>query len=172
MKQPDLFNSVYGTRNGNLSGNDGYDFRGRGLIQITGRSSYQSYTKQHNTRSPEDQRDFENNATDRELVATNIEYAVESACWFWRYNGIQYNNSNTIADEGTSQDIVNAVGANINGWYAKTQSKFMGYTAEKQQELQDAGYVYNATKGIWLKNPIHHDRRLEKFNSLKNLLGL
>jgi putative chitinase len=38
-----LANFVYGTRNGNQGGADGWDFRGRGVLQLTGRGNYEAY---------------------------------------------------------------------------------------------------------------------------------
>jgi predicted chitinase len=38
-----FFNKVYGELNGNLGGDDGYNFRGRGFNGITGRGVYQKY---------------------------------------------------------------------------------------------------------------------------------
>lgn len=39
-----LANFVYGDRNGNYQPNDGWDFRGRGVVQLTGRGNYQFAT--------------------------------------------------------------------------------------------------------------------------------
>lgn len=45
--QPWLFNLVYGARMGNqvngILDNDGYDYRGGGVVQLTGKSNYQSF---------------------------------------------------------------------------------------------------------------------------------
>jgi predicted chitinase len=106
LKQPDLFNAVYGTRNGNSIGtNDGYNFRGRGLIQLTGRTNYTNYQASHNAKNPDDIQDFINNP---DLIASNINYAVESACWYWDSNQL-----NLLADKNTTD--VTSVTKKVNG---------------------------------------------------------
>ena len=44
-KPQDIANRVYGGRMGNINANDGYYFRGRGAIQLTGRSNYKAFEK-------------------------------------------------------------------------------------------------------------------------------
>lgn len=58
---------------GNTEDGDGKRFKGRGLIQITGRSNYEQISKAFGI-------DFINNP---QLLATP-EYAVKSACWWWK----------------------------------------------------------------------------------------
>lgn len=86
-RQPQkIANRVYANRmgNGDEASKDGYNYRGRGLIQLTGRDNYTRFAK----------------AIDRpelidlpELVA-QPELAAMSAAWFWSSNGL-----NAIADK-------------------------------------------------------------------------
>lgn len=81
-----IANRVYANRmgNGDENSGDGYRFRGRGLIQITGRNNYTLFA------------DFIQKplAITTEYVET-FDGAVESACWFWKTN-----NLNKYADVG------------------------------------------------------------------------
>ncbi len=83
---------------GNINPGDGPKFKGRGLIQITGRANYTAYG-QHKGR------DFVT-PTNYELIATDTELAVDVACWFWTEHGL-----NALADA----DDVRAVTKVING---------------------------------------------------------
>ena len=60
---------------GNTQKGDGKRFKGRGLIQITGRFNYEKLSKDLGE-------DFISNP---ELLSTP-KYAVQSACWFWNKN--------------------------------------------------------------------------------------
>ena len=60
---------------GNTQVGDGKKFKGRGLIQITGRYNYTQLSKDLGE-------DFIKNP---ELLSTP-KYAVQSACWFWNKN--------------------------------------------------------------------------------------
>ncbi|KVU66720.1 glycoside hydrolase family 19 protein [Burkholderia ubonensis] len=98
-----LANYVYANRmgNGDEDSGDGYKYHGRGFIQVTGKDGYQSFQNEHNRRSPDDQQDFVKNP---EIVASRLEYAVESAFVFWARN-----NLNSISDSGRVFDVTQIV---------------------------------------------------------------
>jgi len=79
-----IANRVYSSRmgNGNEASGDGFRFRGRGLIQLTGRSNYQAFADS-----------IETSLEETVLFLETFEGAVQSACWFW-----ENNNLNAICD--------------------------------------------------------------------------
>ena len=77
-----LANFVYAGRMGNLQDGDGYTYRGRGLIQITGR---EMYTKCGNALGID--------LIDNPDLLLTPEYAALSAGWFWNKHGL-----NALAD--------------------------------------------------------------------------
>jgi putative chitinase len=90
-----LANKVYGGRMGNSDPGDGWRFRGRGLIQVTGRTNYTMLAK-HTGRSL---------YSLPEWLETK-DGAAKGACLYWMQNGL-----NATADTG---DIA-AVRRRVNG---------------------------------------------------------
>ena len=105
-----LANYVYANRmgNGGEESGDGYKYRGRGFIQVTGKDGYQSFQDEHNRRSPESMQDFIGNPN---LVSTQLEYAVESAFVFWARV-----NLNSTSDAGTVAEVTQIVNGGQNGY--------------------------------------------------------
>lgn len=84
---------------GNTEEGDGVRFKGRGLIQITGRSNYQVLSSDLGE-------DFINHP---ELLETP-EYAVLSTFWFWETHDL-----NEIADTGDFEKLTRRINGGING---------------------------------------------------------
>lgn len=80
---------------GNVRPGDGVRYKGRGLIQITGRANYREISKATGI-------DFESHPEWLELP----QWAVVSACWFWKSRGM-----NEMAD----RDELTAITKRING---------------------------------------------------------
>ena len=72
-----LANFVYGGRMGNVNPGDGYRFRGRGYIQLTGRETYREVGRIAGL-------DLENNPD----LASKPEHAVKIACAFWTWKNV------------------------------------------------------------------------------------
>ena len=74
-----LANLIYANRlgNGDESSGDGWAFRGRGLIQLTGRERYQQF--EADTGVP---------ATSQPELLAAPGFAVQSAQWYWKWAGL------------------------------------------------------------------------------------
>jgi len=100
-RQPQkIANRVYGGRMGNgvEATGDGFKFRGRGYIQLTGKDNYTQFDKT----VPEDI------LANPDLVSTK--YALASAAWFFDKNKLW-----AICDKGADQGTVTAVTKRVNG---------------------------------------------------------
>ncbi len=91
---------VYANRmgNGDEASGDGYTFRGRGYIQLTGKSNYASFGKFTG----------EDTVANPDLVAT--QYPLASAGFFFNENNIW-----TVCDDGSSDTVITAVTRKVNG---------------------------------------------------------
>ncbi|GAB3230490.1 glycoside hydrolase family 19 protein [Pseudaeromonas pectinilytica] len=104
-----LANLVYAERmdNGNEASGDGFKFRGRGLLQLTGRDNYTLFTGKHNELFPNDPQDFVQHP---DLLIQNLKYAVESACFYWQLKRI-----NSFADQDDFPGVTRRVNGGENG---------------------------------------------------------
>jgi len=85
---------------GNTEAGDGVRFKGRGLIQITGRANYQRCSDALGV-------DFVGTP---ELLETPVN-ACRSAAWFWKSHGL-----NELADAGDFLRITKRINGGTNGW--------------------------------------------------------
>ena len=89
-RQPEkIANAVYSGRMGNTRPGDGWRYRGRGLIQITGRSNYAGAGTGLTLPLEE-----------KPELLEQPEHAAMSATWWWAKHGL-----NELADAGRFQDI-------------------------------------------------------------------
>ena len=97
-----IANKVYANRmsNGDEASGDGYKFRGRGYIQLTGKANYTAFGKSIG----------EDILSNPDVVASK--YALLSAAWFFSKNGLH-----KMADGGAGVDTVKAITKRVNGGY-------------------------------------------------------
>lgn len=89
MQPEKIANRAYADRmgNGDEASGDGWKYRGRGLIQLTGKNNYVAYSLA-----------CDNEALQKPDIVAEPKCAAESAGWFWNVNRL-----NQLAD---AQDIV------------------------------------------------------------------
>lgn len=102
-RKPELIASrVYADRmgNGGEGSRDGWKFRGRGYLQLTGKNNYKRFSEFIG----------EDVVANPDLVATK--YPLTSAAWFFHVNNI-----NRISDRGANDDTIKRVTRAVNGGY-------------------------------------------------------
>jgi len=100
-RNPEMIaNRVYASRmgNGDEASGDGFKFRGRGYIQLTGKDNYKAFSNFIG----------EDCVANPDLVSDK--YPLVSASWFFDKNNLW-----TICDKGATDEVVTAVTKRING---------------------------------------------------------
>lgn len=87
---------------GNTQPGDGRKFKGRGLIQLTGRTNYAAYGEAIGVNLVD--------GDNYRLVATDPDLAVDVACWFWQTHGL-----NALADADDVLTITQTINGGVNG---------------------------------------------------------
>ena len=85
---------------GNTEPGDGVRFKGRGLIQITGRENYRACGDALGVDLLSDP-----------ALLESPDLACRSAAWFWAKHGL-----NELADKGDFQHITRRINGGLNGW--------------------------------------------------------
>jgi putative chitinase len=110
-KPEKIANRVYANRmgNGDEASGEGWKFRGRGLIQLTGKSNYTKCSQA-----------FFDDLTllDQPEILIQPYYALNSACWFW--------NANKLNDLADAQDI-KMMTKKINGGFIGLEDRIHHY---------------------------------------------
>lgn len=164
-----LANKVYGGRAdlGNTQDGDGYLFRGRGYIQLTGRSAYAAVGQAANL-------DLVANPD----LAAAPENALRVACGFWAWKSL-----NPVCDTGDFEAVVKKINGGLNGlddrqqWLDKVRTVLAGGSVrdpndkgtikDVQQALNNRGYTEVGTAdGIWGNNSQKGADRFRRENGL------
>ena len=98
-KPEQIANIAYGNRMGNIAPGDGWKYRGRGLIQVTGKNNYRGCGE----------------ALGLDLIIQPEllevpQHACMSAAWYWAANGL-----NTLAGDGKFDAITQRINGGQNG---------------------------------------------------------
>jgi putative chitinase len=118
-RKPELIAArVYADRigNGNEMSGDGWRYRGRGYIQLTGRNNYLTF----------------NHIVDDDVMESpdlvSAKYPLLSAAWYWNSRSL-----NKLADNGAEIETVKAITKKVNGGYHGLDSRvdyFKNYLGE------------------------------------------
>ena len=114
QRQPEkIANKVYANRMGNgpESSGDGWKYRGRGPIQLTGKDNYRAFAKEMFD-------DWENLFNNPDWVNADRDFALMSAIWFWNKNKL-----NREADAGDIKTMTRK----INGGYIGLEDRIKHY---------------------------------------------
>lgn len=94
-RKPELIaNTVYGGRMGNTQPGDGWKFRGRGFIQLTGRDNYTAIGAASGL----------DLANDPDIIRNDLKASIQAAAAFWRMNKL-----NEHADRNDAPAVSRAV---------------------------------------------------------------
>ena len=101
MKPEMIANRAYCDRmgNGSEASGDGWKYRGKGLIQVTGHDNTMNFAKTKNMTAEQA----------AEYLIT-FDGAVESGCWYWKVNNI-----NPWCDSGDVEKVTKIINGGYNG---------------------------------------------------------
>ncbi|MCG8688914.1 MAG: glycoside hydrolase family 19 protein [Desulfobacterales bacterium] len=134
-KPVQIANRVYANRNGNgdETSGDGWNYRGRGLIQLTGKTNYHNFSQWLG----------EDVVSDPDKVAKD--YPVHSAIYYWAKNDL-----NALAD----QDNINTITKRINGGYNGLQDRVELLEIVKTALPEDDNATFSDPPGIQAARPL------------------
>ena len=152
-KNPEkIANRIYGGRMGNgpETSGEGYKFRGRGAIQLTGKENYTKFAAS-----------IGKSVDEAIAYVETLDGAIESACWFWKANGL-----NTICD---SNDIV-AMTKRINGGTIGLEDRKHHY--HTAQAVLGGGSVAHAAPAANLTETVRVGSKGDTVKAVQAKLGL
>jgi putative chitinase len=139
----EIANIVYAGRMGNNKSNDGWKYKGRGPIQLTGKNNYSEFSSWIN--NPEI---IEN----PDLVHDDKNIGLLSAIWFWESNKL-----NEIADTGDVEKLTRRINGGTHGLedriekYEKCLAYLEGTVYGEYVEPQDINLRFGSTGNLVVK---------------------
>lgn len=131
-RQPEkIANIVYANRmeNGDTNSGDGWRYRGRGPIQLTGKANYRAFSADMGVDA----------VNDPDQVSENKKIALMSAIWYWNKN-----NLNQYADTGDIKTLTKR----INGGYIGLEDRIHHWEAA----LKELGESHSNTDAAYSDN--------------------
>ena len=133
-----IANIVYADENrpkdlrlGNIQEGDGWKYRGRGMIQITGREIYNDFNEYaHEMKLVDGEVNFVDNP---QLVAENKTYAFMSAAYYWIKKDI-YEKADESKSDSENKDVVNKVTSIVNN-KADRQKRINSYKRIREANI-------------------------------------
>ena len=149
-----IANKIYGGRFGNKAPDDGYKYRGRGLIQITFRSNYSKIAKKIGV----------NIVKNPDLVSEDPEIAIKSACAFFEWKNLNY-----LAD----LDDIETISIKIQGSSSSIEERINAFNkiknSPKIQQICDKMEIYTKNKNnSSTSNPVLGEDKVLKGNCIAN----
>ncbi|MDR3392308.1 MAG: glycoside hydrolase family 19 protein [Sulfuriferula sp.] len=108
-----IANRVYGKRMGNVGPDDGYNYRGRGIIQLTGKANYEKYGKMIGV-----------DLVNKPDLAADPDTAVKIAIAYWKDH-----KASGPAQQGDVRTVTEAINGGTNG-LADRAAKFKQYLSQ------------------------------------------
>lgn len=158
-RQPEkIANVIYANRmgNGDTESGDGYKFRGRGPIQLTGHDNYSNFCSDMGV-------DIMDNPDE---VAEDKELALMSAIWFWNKNGL-----NRYADSGDIKTMTRR----INGGYIGLEDRIKHYKEAMEmfgEDPEDHDSEVDDDEDFELEGLLRRGSRGEGVKLVQEALGL
>lgn len=132
-----LANKVYADRagNGDTASGDGWKYRGRGLIQLTGKANYAAFGQDINV-------DVVKNP---ELVATP-QYAALSAAWYWKKHRL-----NRLADAEMYQAVSKGINKSLASFPEREKKRKWALNALCRAVMTDlaSSLAHGGFGGLW-----------------------
>jgi predicted chitinase len=124
-----LANKVYRKKNGNEASGDGWKFRGRGLIQVTGRGNYVQVQTRLNAKGINNNLVEDIDQSNPNNLTPELDVAVSTAFW-------DINNLNLLADQGKFRELTQKVNAKLEAYKER-----LNYYDKAKEVLADQDYA-------------------------------